>query len=634
MIPNAEQLRAISQMTKGDLGEIPFPVLLQALAVHKRSVVLSIERRQLKKEIILENGIPVDCHSNLLQDTLGKFMVARGALNDEQNHQILSKSATTGQPFVEILVADGMINASELYKILQQNLAKKLLDGFTWRSGKFQVSADLPQGDSPLKVKAPQLVLTGISKFAPEDEIAEAIAGLEGKRILINPRPPFPLKELRLTKDHQEILGLVSLGKTTEELEAESGMEKAKMLRLLYSLAVIGVALPEDWIVHDAIEATPDMDFTGVVAAEPEPAPAATTPTVDVDKLKNEVMEAYLLHRKQDAFDLIGIADDATLEQVDEAYLAFCEKYAPWNMGQPGLESLMEKVRDLFIAGGRAFGELCNPETRKSLVARRNSAFKTKLVPEEARNAFAIKSNLLDSETQFNKGIELLNEGKYADAIEQLQFAYDCEPQNSEYRAELAFCKYRKDPQIEKDNSLQELRETLRIDPDSGLALYYAGMIFGEIGDFTNAEPFLQRAIKLMQPDRRPIDALRQFKTAERDKPKKSTASFSYEKTQRKGATSPRRKEVLAEREHFASLRPCVLASLRWFFCAVDEVTCGGWFWGPFWAGARNPRRSWSRSRPPAGGHRFETAARPGTRRSLHGSEATTAEFRLRDRNR
>jgi hypothetical protein len=536
MIPSAEQLRAISQMTKGDLGEIPFPVLLQALAVHKRSVVLSIERRQLKKEIVLENGIPVECHSNLLQDTLGKFMVARGALNDEQNHQVLSQSATTGQPFVDILVADGLINASELYKILQQNLAKKLLDGFSWRSGKFQVSGDLPQVYSPLKVKAPQLVLTGISKFAPEDEIAEAIAGLEGKRILINPRPPFPLKELRLTKDHQEILGLVSLGKTTEELEAESGMEKAKVLRLLYSLAVIGVALPEDWIARDAIEATPDMDFAGepeLEEAAPSPASAGpapsetaphvavTTPVVDVDKLRNEIMEAYLLHRKQDAFDLLGVADDATRDQVDAAYLAFCKKYAPWNMSQPGLESLVEKASDVFIAGGRAFGELCNPETRNSLVARRNSAFKEKLVPEEARNAFAIKSNLLDSETQFNKGIELMKAGELADAIEQLQFAYDCEPQNSEYRAELAFCKYLKDPEIERDNSLQDLRETLRIDADSGLALYYAGMIFGEIGDFTNAEPFLQKAIKLMKPDRRPIDALRQFKSADRDKPKK-----------------------------------------------------------------------------------------------------------------
>ncbi len=111
MIPNAEQLRAISQMTRGDLGEIRFPVLLHALAVHTCTVVLSIERRQLKKEIILENGIPVDCHSNLLQDTLGKFMVARGAINDAQNHDTLSKSATTGKPFTDIIVADGLVNA-------------------------------------------------------------------------------------------------------------------------------------------------------------------------------------------------------------------------------------------------------------------------------------------------------------------------------------------------------------------------------------------------------------------------------------------------------------------------------------------------------------------------------------------
>ena len=111
--------------------------------MHTRTVVLSIERRQLKKEIILENGIPVDCHSNLLQDTLGKFMVARGAINDAQNHDTLSKSATTGKPFTDIIVADGLVNASELYKILQQNLAKKLLDAFSWRSGMFHVSADL-----------------------------------------------------------------------------------------------------------------------------------------------------------------------------------------------------------------------------------------------------------------------------------------------------------------------------------------------------------------------------------------------------------------------------------------------------------------------------------------------------------
>ena len=532
MIPNAEQLRAISQMTKGDLGEIPFPVLLHALAVHRRSVVLEIERRQLKKEIVLENGVPVDCHSNLLQDTLGKFMVARGAINDEQNHQTLSKSATSGKPFTDILVSEGLINASELYKILQQNLAKKLLDGFTWRSGVFLVAPAPREVDSPLKVKAPQLVLTGISKFAPESEINQAMAPLKDKKFLINPRPPFPLKELRLSKDHQEVLGLVSLGKNVAELTAESGMDVPRVLRVLYSLAVIGMALPEDWLSHDAIEATPDMDFEGsaeVVETETTLTPPATparpveaaAPPENVDELRNEIMEAYLQYRKQDAFDLLGIPEDATPEQMEEGFVAYSEKYAPWKFNRPGLESLTEKARDLFVAGGRAFGEIWNPETRNSLINRRSSKFNQRLSSEEARNAFAIKSNLLDAENQFKKGIELMKAGQFGEAVEQLQFAYDCEPQNSDYRAELAFCKYRKDEQIERERSLEELKETVRIDPECGLALYYLGMILGEAGEFADAEPRLQKAIKLMAPDRRPIDALRQFKAAERDKPKK-----------------------------------------------------------------------------------------------------------------
>ena len=232
-------------------------------------------------------------------------------------------------------------------------------------------------------------------------------------------------------------------------------------------------------------------------------------------------MEAYLLHRKQDPFDLFGIEEEASREEVEQAFLAFCQKYAPWRLEGTPLENFIEKSRDLFLAGGRAFGELQDPEKRKSLVHRRSSRFQDRLSSDEARDAFAIKSNLLDSETQYKKGLELMNAGNYAEAVEQLQFAFDYEPQNSVYRAELAFCKYRKDPQIEHDGALSELQETVRIDPDCGIALYYLGMVLGENDDFTRAEPYLQRAIKLLKPDRRPIDALRAFKAADREKPKK-----------------------------------------------------------------------------------------------------------------
>jgi hypothetical protein len=522
LIPNHEQLLAISQMTKGDLGEIPFPVLLHALAVHHRSVVLSIERRQVQKDVILENGVPMDCQSNLLPDTLGKFMVGRGDLTEEQNLAILAKSATTGQSFSDLLVTEGVIGPHDLYKILQQNLAKKLLDAFTWKSGAFRVSTSLPEVDSPLKVRAPQLVLTGISKFAPESEIADAMAPFESKKFFVNRKPPVPLEELRLSKEHQEILRLLAQGKTLAELQAETGADRARTLRLLYSLAVIGVAIPEDWREAEA-EAEPegdipDSDFAAIAPAPPAAAPAP--PAENVVEIRNQVMEMYLRYRKLDAFDLLGIKEDATREQVEKAFIDYCARFLPARFASPDLQAMEEKARDLFLAGGRAFGELSNPETRNSLIGRRQSRFR-QLSSEEARNAFAIKSNLLDSETQFAKGMALVKLGKYADALELLQFAHDCEPQNGLYRAELAYCRYRKAPEFESKAAVDALRETVRIDPECGLAYYYAGLIHADNAEFGEAEPLLQRAIKLMAPDRRPIEALKKLKAAEREKPKK-----------------------------------------------------------------------------------------------------------------
>ena len=521
-IPNAEQLSVISQMTRGDLAEISFPVLLHAFAVHKRSVVLSIERRMLKKEIILENGVPVDCHSNLLQDTLGKFMVGRGDITEEQNQVSLSKAATAGLSVSEIMVKDGWVSASDLYKILQQNLGKKLLDCFAWRNGEFAVSTNLPNVESPLKVRVPQLLLTGVTKLALQDEVERAMEAFGDKKLFLNPRAPFPLKEIRLGKDHQELVGLVSLGKTIAELEAESGMPRPKLLRLLFALAVISTIVPEEWLATERREAVLDQDFVpSVESTSAQPPVSSEAPPADLDRVRNELMEAYLLHRKQDAIDLLGIADEAGRDEIEAGYIAFAEKYAPWRFNHPGLESLQEKARDLFIAGGRAFGELTNPETRNSLIARRNSRLEQRLTSEEAANAFAIKSNLLDAETQFKKGMELLKAGRYSEAQEQLEYAHDFDPQNSVYRAELAHCKYRKEPEIERERSLEELRETVRIDPECGLALYYLGMILGEAGNFDEAEPWLQRAIKLMAPDRRPIDALKQFMAAAKEGKKK-----------------------------------------------------------------------------------------------------------------
>ncbi len=516
LIPNPDQLVAVTKLKQGDLAEIPFSVLLHALAAHERSAVLEIERKPMKKEIVIEKGVPVDCRSNLLHETLGRFMVSLDLLTEEQCQAAVAKSVSHGLPLGEILILEGIISASELYRILQQNLAKKLLDGFTWRSGTFRLSDELPVVESPLKVKTPQLVVTGISKFAPDEEVNEAVGPLVGKKLYVHPEPPYPLAEIHLSKPQRELTRLLVSGKRIDELAAETTIPFDRIMRLLYSLAILGIVVPEDWLPQGAPQAEIDLDDTMddtlstlVIAAD----------VIDPVEKRDEVMEVYLKYRKQDAFDLLGVPETGTQEDFKKGFLDFSHRFAPWSFNTPELKSLREKAEDLFLAGGMAFGELCDVDRRNAILTRRaNLREQRRRQPDPER--FAIKSQLLDSERQFEKGKELMQASKYREALMQLQFAFDCDPQNSTYRAELAYCHYRDAPEREAQRSLDDLRETIRIDPKCGLAVYYAGEIHREIGNFEEADDYLHRAVRMMSPDRRPIESMKALQAQVKSKKK------------------------------------------------------------------------------------------------------------------
>ncbi len=126
----------------------------------------------------------------------------------------------------------------------------------------------------------------------------------------------------------------------------------------------------------------------------------------------------------------------------------------------------------------------------------------------------AIQTDLLDPEAQFKKGTELLAAGQEKKALELLQYAADLDAQNPVYRAEAAMCRFRVHGDAGKP--LEELDEAVRIDPRCGLAWYYMGVIQGQSARPAEAEESLRKAIRLMAPDRRPIEALKELTAKKR----------------------------------------------------------------------------------------------------------------------
>jgi len=531
VIPTPQQLEEIASRREGNLQETPFSPLLCALSVQKKTTVLEIRRRQVWKKIVLEEGVPVDCRSNLVHETLGRYMVLEGKLSEEEFTSGLGRSASRGVPLGEVLLESGVVNAVELFRILQQNLAKKLLDMFTWRDGEFRIIEDDLRNEMSLKVKVPQLILMGVTKLVPQDEVDMSVASLVGKKLALHPAPLFPLEDIRLTQRQIQLTEAIKPGRRMGELAESTGLPVDEITRLLYALSILGVVAPADTLPKDAtppaLSVTGSFHFAGTrvvpdapaavpapspaVPAAPQPAAAPGLSAADVERRRNEIMQAYLTYRRQDAFDLLGLSETATPGAIEEKFLEFSRRFAPWGLEAPELGALEDRARDLFLSGARAFAELTDSEQRNTLLFRRKT-----LRDEQAKKPAAfggIKTDLLDSEAQFKKGRSLMEQGKYKDAVVLLEFAADCDPQNSLYAAELAYCRFLLSP-AQASQAIRDLQETLRRDPSCGLAAYYAGEISRETGFYEDAENYLRRAIKLMSPDRRPIDALKNLSTA------------------------------------------------------------------------------------------------------------------------
>lgn len=512
MIVDDDAIDRIARQREGDLEEVPFAVLLFALARAERSVTLAITRKPLIKQIVIESGVPVECRSNLAHETLSRFMQSDGLLDQATANECFAESCSQNVRFGDVLINRGLITAEELRKTLQRNLAKKLLDGFAWLQGSYRLS-DVPTDlDSTLKVNVPQLIIFGVTRFATQHQIDSSVGPLIGKPLTLHPSPVFSLDDKTMSARQRSVIDRLAVRPhRIDELASATALAFEELTRLLYALALLGTVIPVNAM---PVEEPPPPE----VPTAPPPRAATIPGAADVTQpeptvtqaRRDELMELALNFRRKDPFELLRIDPDDFGRQTHEKYLFFAERYAPWHYPQ----DLREDARLIFLAGARAYGTITDPDRRQALVDRRRTP--DRVPASSAAESFRIETDLLDPEVQFRKGRALIAEGNYRDALEQLGHASDLDPQNGRYRAELAYCRYLYNPQAGAAAALEELNKALRIEPGCGLVHYYRGEILRILGRLDEAEKSLKQSIRPMAPDRRPIEALRALQKEKR----------------------------------------------------------------------------------------------------------------------
>ncbi|MBX7099094.1 MAG: DUF4388 domain-containing protein [Myxococcaceae bacterium] len=500
--------REVLKQPGGSLVDVPFPVLLHALAVEERTGTLELKLRNLEKRIAFEDGAPVECASNLLHETLGKYLVAKGKLTEPQYQATLGESAATGKALGGVLVEKKLVAPFELFRHLQSNLAHKILDVFRWQDASWKLLPPSPVA-TPIRMNSAQLIFTGCAQLV-DAQVDTLLALAPVDRVVAVTEASDAAGDLKLSAKDTRLLQRLKAGATVDELCATLGLERAVVLRRLIAFFLLGRAKVSDGKAPPQAPVAAPPPPPSAPAPAPVPAAPAGVPFLDEDAAAKDLLGAELLSfRAKDPFDLLGVSPDVQPTALQRAYLARSGALPP---GRFQSAELRQKAELLAEAFARAFGALCEPEGLQLHRRRREVA---KEAAQNARKStaaehFRIRTDLLDAGTQFDEGLKLFNSGNVGGALKYFEYACDIEPK-ARFRAYLALARTQSDPVRLGPKALAELGELCAAEPSCEEAWAFRGDLARGLAQPALADECYRKAYALNPNQKRYAEALQQL---------------------------------------------------------------------------------------------------------------------------
>jgi predicted transcriptional regulator len=228
---------------EGSLRDFGLADILQLIFFQRKTGVLTLEGRLDKIRLLFIEGNITGAESKrrIEANRLGKVLVKKGLLNEEDLQTALDEQRSSNVKFGNILVKRGIVRKEDIEEIITGQIKETVIQIFSWKEGSYEFT---PQAvpvdkDIPISIDTQHLLMEGL-------RIVDEWALIEGKVTLDAVFSKKSEEVEGLTDEEREILSLVDGENDVSTIIDISGKDDFSISKALLSLIEKGAIEPKE----------------------------------------------------------------------------------------------------------------------------------------------------------------------------------------------------------------------------------------------------------------------------------------------------------------------------------------------------------------------------------------------------
>lgn len=219
----------------GDIETMPVVELLQWAGVNRKTGVLELERKKIRKRIILRDGRIVGCSSDDPTTRLGQLLISSGKISRQTLADALRQQAETGQTVPDILVETGAVTRDEVIRQVHEQAEETICGMFAWDDAvfTFRAGGEPDRHSIEVDLSIEHTLLEGARRQDDLQRFREVFSS--SGIVLGRTERPLPT-DLEEDVTLSRILELLDKKRTLAEVLLQAHVSEYRALSLLYEL--------------------------------------------------------------------------------------------------------------------------------------------------------------------------------------------------------------------------------------------------------------------------------------------------------------------------------------------------------------------------------------------------------------